>query len=63
MSEETKDNVLETEAEATETPAADGTAAEQQSPHKGFLGKVDNFFGITKSGSKYRTEIVAGLTT
>lgn len=63
MSEETKDNVLETETEAAETPAADGTAAEQQSPHKGFLGKVDNFFGITKSGSKYRTEIVAGLTT
>lgn len=29
----------------------------------GFLGKVDNFFGVTKSGSKFRTEIVAGLTT
>ncbi len=24
---------------------------------------MDNYFGITKSGSKYRTEIVAGLTT
>ncbi len=63
MSEETKDNVLDTETEAAETPAAGGAVAEQQSPHKGFLGKVDNFFGITKSGSKYRTEIVAGLTT
>lgn len=32
-------------------------------PQKGFWGKVDNWFGITKSGSNYRTEIVAGLTT
>ena len=32
-------------------------------PKKGFWGKVDNWFGITKSGSNYRTEIVAGLTT
>lgn len=69
MSEETKEEVV-AEPEVTETvepteaPAADGTAAaEVASPHKGFLGKVDNYFGITKSGSKYRVEIVAGLTT
>ena len=30
---------------------------------KGFWGKMDDWFGITKSGSNYRTEIVAGLTT
>ena len=30
---------------------------------KKFWGKVDNWFGITKSGSNYRTEIVAGVTT
>ncbi len=69
MSEETKEEVVaepevKDEARPAEAPATDGTAtAEQTSPHKGFLGKVDNFFGITKSGSKYRVEIVAGLTT
>ncbi|MDE6504943.1 MAG: NCS2 family permease [Clostridia bacterium] len=68
MSEETKEEVVpETEVQPetpAEAPAAENTAvAEQQSPHKGFLGKVDNYFGITKSGSRYRTEIVAGLTT
>lgn len=41
---------------------ADGTAA-APSPKKGFWGKVDNWFGITKSGSNYKTEIVAGITT
>lgn len=69
MSEETKEEVVAepevTEAaEPTEALAADGTAAaEVTSPHKGFLGKVDNYFGITKSGSKFKVEIVAGLTT
>ena len=29
----------------------------------GFLGKVDNFFGVRKAGSTIRTEIVAGLVT
>lgn len=69
MSEETKEEVVhegenKIAPEAT-APATDGTATAPapQSPHKGFLGKVDNFFGITKSGSKYRVEIVAGLTT
>lgn len=37
--------------------------AEKQSPHKGFLGKVDKYFGITSQGSTYRKEIVAGITT
>ena len=41
---------------------ADGTAA-APSPKKGFWGKVDDWFGITKSGSNYKTEIVAGITT
>lgn len=71
MSEETKEEqVSETEVQEqpvaqesqTVAPAADGTAA-LESPHKGFLGKVDNYFGITKSGSKFKTEIIAGLTT
>ncbi|MDE6356148.1 MAG: NCS2 family permease [Clostridia bacterium] len=68
MSEEAKDEVVseqpEVQAEATaEAPAPDGTVAETQSPHKGFLGKVDNWFGITKSKSSYKAEIIAGLTT
>lgn len=46
----------------TEQPSADGTAT-AQSPHKGFFGKVDNYFGITKSGSNYKREIIAGVTT
>lgn len=28
-----------------------------------FLTAVDNFFGITKSGSNFKTEIIAGITT
>lgn len=65
MSEETKEEqVSEVEAPEVAEVAADGAAvAEPASPHKGFWGKVDNFFGVTKSGSKFRTEIVAGVTT
>ena len=29
----------------------------------GFVQKVDNFFGVTKSGSNFKTEIIAGVTT
>ncbi|MDE6868671.1 MAG: NCS2 family permease, partial [Clostridia bacterium] len=67
MSEETKDKVSETEVKSNTlpegAPAPDGTATEHVSPYKGFWGKVDKFFGISKLGSKYRTEVVAGLTT
>lgn len=48
-------------SETTLQPEAQNQPAPEQP--KGFLGKVDNFFGITKSGSNYRTEIVAGITT
>lgn len=55
----TLDNSVEGQA-----PAADGVAeAAVESPHKGFLGKVDNFFGITKAKSSFKIEIIAGLTT
>ncbi len=69
MSEETKDEVVseqpeeQAEAQTAEAPATDGTVAEAQSPHKGFLGKVDNWFGITKAKSSFKVEIIAGLTT
>lgn len=59
MSEETN-NVSEPEAQET---APVSNEAPAQSPYKGFFGKVDNFFGITKAKSSYKTEIIAGLTT
>lgn len=34
-----------------------------QQPKNGFLGAVDKFFGISKAGSSFTTEIIAGLTT
>ena len=40
-----------------------GSFLPEQPRRGGFWGKVDEWFGITKSGSNYRTEIVAGLTT
>lgn len=43
-------------------------SAETQSPTEGAVatkkhGKLDEFFGVSKSGSSVKTEIVAGLTT
>ncbi len=43
--------------------AKEAQAPEKQPEKQGFLGKVDKFFGITASGSSFRVEIVAGLTT
>ena len=61
----------ETEGAAKDEPAAEVTAEGQDgaaaaaapSPKKGFWGKVDNWFGITRSGSNFKTETVAGITT
>ena len=54
----------ETKAPQEPQPDEGGSAVgERQSPHKGFFEKVDNFFTITKSGSDYKKEIIAGLTT
>lgn len=50
----------EAQSGGTETAAA---VAPTPQPKGGFWGKVDNWFGITRSGSNYRTEIVAGITT
>ncbi|MDE5897528.1 MAG: NCS2 family permease, partial [Clostridia bacterium] len=55
-SEQTSESV-----ENSQPAAAD--AAAPATPHKGFFGKLDKFFGITKSGSNFKTEIIAGLTT
>ena len=61
----------EAEGAAKDEPAAEVTAEGQDgaaaaaapSPKKGFWGKVDNWFGITRSGSNFKTETVAGITT
>ena len=50
----------------SETPQYQGSSNQftpPPEPKKGFWGKVDNWFGITRSGSRFRVEIVAGLTT
>ncbi len=57
------DETNETQVSEESAPEAAAPAAQTASPHKGFLGKVDNFFGITRSGSSFRVEMVAGLTT
>ena len=40
-----------------------GGEAAAQTKYTGFLGKVDNYFGITKMKSSFKTEMLAGLTT
>lgn len=49
--------------EQPETVAeADGTAVATK-PYKGFAAKLDKFFGISKSKSTFRAEIIGGLVT
>ena len=62
MEEERKD-VLEKTQEVevtTDQVEANDTKQETQLKEK---NKLDRFFGITKSGSTFKTEIIAGLTT
>ena len=59
--EEQKEEVVAAES-ATEAPAEE-KGGYLPPKKQGFWEKVDNWFGITKSGSNYRTEFVAGLTT
>ncbi|MDE7452941.1 MAG: NCS2 family permease [Clostridia bacterium] len=64
MSEETKEEEVVSEPVATETPEpAETEGAEVTPKYKGFLGKVDNYFSITKRKSLFSTEVFAGLTT
>ena len=42
---------------------AGGDSAVAAPVYTGFKGKLDNFFGISKMGSNFKTEILAGLTT
>lgn len=64
MSEETKEEEVVSEPVAPETPEPSETESVEETPkYKGFLGKVDNYFGITKRKSLFSTEVFAGLTT
>ena len=54
--------IEETQAEQPAAEAVGGEAA-AESKYTGFLGKVDNYFGITKMKSSFKTEMLAGLTT
>lgn len=63
-----KPNEIENVAEPNENGAgetvsvnSDGTATAKK-PNK-FLQKLDNFFGIKKAGSSFKTEIIGGLVT
>ena len=52
----------EEQAEQVAAVSAEGEAV-AESPYTGFLGKVDNYFGITKMKSSFKTEMLAGLPT
>lgn len=51
------------EAQAQPVAETSGGEAVAESKYTGFLGKVDNYFGITKMKSNFKTEMLAGLTT
>lgn len=60
--QEVEQNVSETEVVAEN---ADGTVAATPDgkPKNKFISGMDKFFGVSKSGSNFRTEIMAGVTT
>ena len=61
MEEESKSSFEDTQ-EAEATAEAVATSGENPQPLKE-KNKLDKFFGITKSGSTVKTEIIAGITT
>lgn len=58
--EEPKIEESQAESVAAETVGGEAVA---ETKYTGFLGKVDNYFGITKMKSNFKTEMLAGLTT
>lgn len=64
---EIKNSGIETaEVECNVEQVADGEVAVTMpsgKPKNKFVTKLDNYFGITKSGSNFKTEIIAGVTT
>ncbi|MGN0806290.1 MAG: NCS2 family permease [Candidatus Coproplasma sp.] len=63
MDQETKEEQVPETVQTSEETSEPAAEAVKTSPYKGFWAKIDNFFGITKSGSKFKVEVVAGLTT
>lgn len=65
MNDEEKVPETEVQSELPENTEQTSTAEAEvvQSNYKGFWGKVDNFFGISKAKSSFKAEVVAGLTT
>lgn len=60
--QETEQNVSDFDANAE----ANGDAAmltPEKKPANKFIAKLDGFFGVSKSGSNFKTEIMAGVTT
>lgn len=58
------------ESTVAESEAAEQTVADERTEQSAGevvavkpRGRIDKFFGITKSGSSYKTEIIAGITT
>lgn len=50
----------------TEKCDAESEVVACEAPVKGpkkFINSIDNYFGITKSGSNFKTEVIAGITT
>lgn len=65
MAEDQNFEEPKTEETPAEQPVAEAVGGEAvaESKYTGFLGKVDNYFGITKMKSSFKTEMLAGLTT
>ena len=57
------EDAAQPEVSADTAPAGGGEAVATATPYKGFAGKLDKFFGISKFGSNFKTEIFAGITT
>ena len=58
----TEEAVTPTESVSADTDTTAGEAVVAPK-YKGFAGKLDKFFGISKAKSSFTTEIFAGLTT
>ena len=54
---ECEDNSIDVECDCT------AVATNKKGPDNKFLAAIDNYFGVTKSGSNFKTEIIAGVTT
>lgn len=60
--QEVEQNVSDSEIQAENAGEAVATMPSGKPKNK-FLSGLDNFFGVSKSGSNFKTEIMAGVTT